>query len=43
MPSANINGRDIVFEDTGGGGPVVVFSHGLLMDHDLSGTPGGGG
>ena len=32
MPSANINGIDIYYQDTGGPGPAVVFSHGLLMD-----------
>ena len=32
MPTAQINGQKIYFEDTGGSGPVVVFSHGLLMD-----------
>ena len=33
MPSANINGRDIFYQDTGGAGPVIIFSHGLMMDH----------
>jgi pimeloyl-ACP methyl ester carboxylesterase len=32
MATAIINGQKIHFEDTGGNGPVVVFSHGLLMD-----------
>ena len=35
MPFANINGRDIFYQDTGGDGPAVVFSHGLLMDHEM--------
>jgi pimeloyl-ACP methyl ester carboxylesterase len=35
MPSAHINGIDIYYEDTGGSGPAIVFSHGLLMDHDM--------
>jgi len=35
MPSANVNGREIFYQDTGGDGPVVVFSHGLLMDHEM--------
>jgi len=35
MPTANINGRDIFYQDTGGAGPAVVFSHGLLMDHEM--------
>ena len=32
MPSAAINGQRLHFSDTAGRGPVVVFSHGLLMD-----------
>ena len=35
MLSAHINGRDIFYQDTGGAGPVVIFSHGLLMDHEM--------
>ena len=35
MPSARINGLDIYYEDTGGQGPAVIFSHGLLMDHEM--------
>ena len=30
MPNANVNGTRLHHEDTGGPGPVVVFSHGLL-------------
>lgn len=35
MPYALVNGQDIFFEDTGGSGPAVVFSHGFLMDHEM--------
>ena len=35
MPFALVNGQNIYFEDTGGQGPVLVFSHGLLMDHSM--------
>ncbi|HTK36400.1 MAG TPA: alpha/beta hydrolase [Caulobacteraceae bacterium] len=35
MPSADLNGQTIYYEDTGGDGPVVVFSHGFLLDTDL--------
>ena len=37
MPIAAVNGQRINYEDTGGDGPVVIFSHGLfrayLEDH----------
>ena len=35
MPHAQINGQNLYFEDTGGDGPAVVFSHGFLMDHEM--------
>ncbi len=35
MPHAAINGQDLYYEDTGGEGPPVVFSHGFLMDHEM--------
>jgi len=35
MPIAQINGQRIFFTDTGGDGPAIVFSHGLLMDHEM--------
>ena len=35
MPSARINGLDLYFEDTGGGGPALLFSHGFLMDTEM--------
>src|SRR3569623_242087 len=35
MPTAQIGGQTLYYEDTGGNGPVVVFSHGLLMDRTM--------
>lgn len=35
MQTAEINGTTVSFEDTGGKGPVVVLSHGFLMDHSM--------
>lgn len=35
MATAQVNGIDIHFEDTGGDGPAVLFSHGFLMDHTM--------
>ncbi len=35
MPIAAVNGTDIYYEDTGGDGPAVVFSHGIVMDHAM--------
>ena len=35
MPHAQVNGQNLYFEDTGGDGPVLVFSHGLLMDASM--------
>ncbi len=35
MPIADVNGHAIHFEDSGGSGPAVVFSHGFLMDHTM--------
>ncbi len=35
MPYAQVNGQKLYYEDTGGSGPVVVFSHGLLMDQSM--------
>ncbi|OAF10249.1 alpha/beta hydrolase [Bradyrhizobium centrolobii] len=32
MPYANVNDQRLYYEDTGGRGPVIVFSHGLLLD-----------
>lgn len=35
MPTARINGTEIYYEDSGGDGPALVFSHGFLMDHTM--------
>ena len=32
MPYANVNGQRLYYEDTGGTGPTIVFSHGMLLD-----------
>lgn len=35
MPFAKVNGQNIYFEDSGGDGPALIFSHGLLMDSSM--------
>jgi pimeloyl-ACP methyl ester carboxylesterase len=35
MPFARVNGQKLFYEDTGGTGPAVIFSHGLFMDHEM--------
>ncbi len=35
MATADINGISTRYEDSGGDGPVVLFSHGFLMDHTM--------
>lgn len=37
MPHAQINGQNLYYRDSGGDGPAIVFSHGLLMDHEMFG------
>jgi 3-oxoadipate enol-lactonase len=37
MPSASVNGTSISYADSGGDGPVVVLSHGYLMDSSMFG------
>lgn len=37
MPTAVVNGVSISYSDTGGDGPVVVLSHGYLMDSEMFG------
>jgi pimeloyl-ACP methyl ester carboxylesterase len=32
VPYADVNGQRLYYEDTGGSGPAIVFSHGLLLD-----------
>jgi 3-oxoadipate enol-lactonase len=38
MSTAAINGVHIHFQDTGGSGPVLLFSHGFMMDHTMFAT-----
>ena len=35
MPFAEVNGQRIRFDDSGGGGPPVILSHGFLMDREM--------
>lgn len=35
MPYAHVNGQRLYYDDTGGEGPAIVFSHGLMMDHEM--------
>jgi 3-oxoadipate enol-lactonase len=35
MPFAEVNGQRLRFEDSGGDGPAVIFSHGFLMDREM--------
>lgn len=35
MATAEINGIPIRYEDSGGDGPAILFSHGFLMDHTM--------
>jgi 3-oxoadipate enol-lactonase len=35
MPYADVNGQRIRYDDTGGDGPPVIFSHGFLMDREM--------
>jgi 3-oxoadipate enol-lactonase len=35
MPIAAVNGTEISYADTGGDGPAVVLSHGILMDQSM--------
>jgi len=35
MPFADVNGQHVYFEDSGGPGAAVIFSHGYLMDHEM--------
>ena len=35
MPFAEVNGQRIRFDDSGGEGPAVIFSHGFLMDREM--------
>lgn len=35
MQTAQLNGINLAYEDNGGTGPVVILSHGFLMDHSM--------
>jgi 3-oxoadipate enol-lactonase len=35
MAFAEVNGQRIRFDDSGGDGPAVIFSHGFLMDREM--------
>jgi pimeloyl-ACP methyl ester carboxylesterase len=35
MAFADVNGQRLYFEDSGGDGPAIVFSHGFAMDHEM--------
>ncbi len=35
MATSEINGINIRYEDSGGDGPALLFSHGFLMDHTM--------
>jgi pimeloyl-ACP methyl ester carboxylesterase len=35
MPTARLNGVDIYYEDTGGPGPALLFSHGMMLDVEM--------
>jgi pimeloyl-ACP methyl ester carboxylesterase len=35
MTYADVNGQKLYYEDSGGDGRAVVFSHGFLMDHEM--------
>lgn len=35
MPVAEVGGRRVRYDDTGGGGPAVVLSHGFFMDGEM--------
>jgi pimeloyl-ACP methyl ester carboxylesterase len=35
MAFADVNGQHVYFEDSGGSGAAVIFSHGFLMDHEM--------
>ena len=35
MATANVNGAEIAYDDTGGDGPPVILAHGFLMDRTM--------
>jgi pimeloyl-ACP methyl ester carboxylesterase len=38
MSVAEVNGQRISYQDSGGSGPVIIFSHGFLMDGSMFGA-----
>jgi len=32
MPHARVNDQRLYYEDTGGSGPAIIFSHGIMLD-----------
>ncbi|MGK0225986.1 MAG: 3-oxoadipate enol-lactonase, partial [Thermoproteota archaeon] len=38
MATVTVNDTPIRYEDSGGDGPVILFSHGFLMDHTMFDT-----
>ena len=38
MPIAHLNGCNLYYEDTGGDGTIVIFSHGFLLDCEMFAT-----
>ena len=35
MATVTVNDTPIRYEDSGGDGPVIIFSHGFMMDHTM--------
>jgi pimeloyl-ACP methyl ester carboxylesterase len=35
MPFADVNGQHLAFDDSGGDGPAIIFSHGFLMGRTM--------
>jgi 3-oxoadipate enol-lactonase len=35
MPMLRVNGTELYYEDTGGGGPAILFSHGLFWNSSM--------
>jgi pimeloyl-ACP methyl ester carboxylesterase len=35
MHTARVNGQEIAYEDSGGGGPAVILAHGFLLDRTI--------
>ncbi|MCO4836055.1 MAG: alpha/beta hydrolase [Acidimicrobiaceae bacterium] len=39
MATVTVNDTPIRYEDSGGDGPVILFSHDFLMDHTMFDVP----